>query len=78
MLLEIAGFIAGENHYGTLLAFTLMSKTIKQEMEPLLYETVFVWKVIDLAREPGTNGREYLAAYKYTKSVLCRCQLPGN
>jgi hypothetical protein len=73
MLLEIAGFIAGNNDYGTLLSFTLMSKVIKQEMEPILYETVFVWNVKDLKREPEIGGQEWLDAYKYTKCVHCRC-----
>jgi hypothetical protein len=65
VLLEIGGFIAGSNAYGTLLSFSLMSKSIRVEMEPTLYETVFVWKASDLAREPGTE--RWIAGYEHTK-----------
>lgn len=33
ILLLIAGFVAGNNNYGTLLSFCIMSKRIKEEMK---------------------------------------------
>jgi hypothetical protein len=39
-LLIIVGFVAGDNKYGTLLNFALASKVIREEMNPVLYETI--------------------------------------
>jgi hypothetical protein len=41
LLLNIAGFVAGANEYGTLLDFSLLSKVIHQEFKPVLYETMW-------------------------------------
>lgn len=41
LLLNIAGFVAGANDYGTLLDFSLLSKVIHQEFKPVLYETMW-------------------------------------
>jgi hypothetical protein len=66
-LMEIGRFIAGNNDYGTLLSFSLMSKKIKKELEPTFYETIFFRDLKELVKEPGTCTHVYLHAYKYTK-----------
>lgn len=65
ILLNIAGFVAGGNHYATLLHFSLASKRIKEELKPVFYETMVFDGSRALAFEPGT--RQHLDAYKYTK-----------
>lgn len=65
--MTIAGFVAGSNNYGTLLAFSAASKRIRQEMEPVFYETLFIRDPKDLLKEPESGGRKYLEAYKLTK-----------
>lgn len=67
-MLEIAGFIAGDNNYGTLLSFCLMSRGIKDETESIFYETVLATDLANLQREPGSDRN--LEAYRYTKCVL--------
>lgn len=67
ILLNIAGFVAGSNHYGTLLAFCYMSKRIKKETESIFYETVLISEVEDLHRESGSQ--KLLNTYRFTKYV---------
>jgi hypothetical protein len=41
ILLTIAEFVAGSNNNRTLLNFSLMSKLIREEVKPVLYETMW-------------------------------------
>lgn len=41
-MVNIADFLAGANHYGTLSSFCLISKRLKEETKPVLYETIFL------------------------------------
>ncbi|KAJ9120574.1 hypothetical protein QFC22_002503 [Naganishia vaughanmartiniae] len=42
LLINIAGFVAGNDSYGTLLNLSLMSKRLRKETIPTLYETI-IW-----------------------------------
>lgn len=64
ILLTITGFIAGANNYGTLLNFSLVSKLIREELKPVLYETMWFADGRRLAYE-GT--KRHSDTYKFTK-----------
>jgi hypothetical protein len=68
ILLNIAGFIAGNNDYGTLLAFCMASKQIQEETKSTFYETVLEPDTKYLLSKPG--ARLGLDAYRFTKYVL--------
>ncbi|KAJ9091841.1 hypothetical protein QFC20_007526 [Naganishia adeliensis] len=55
ILLNIAAFVAGDNNYGTLLNFCLVSKCIKEEMKPIFYETTVFNDPLDILLQNGTS-----------------------
>lgn len=67
ILLNIAGFIAGSNDYGTLLAFCMTSKQIQEETKSTFYETVLEPDTMYLLSESG--ARLGLDVYRFTKYV---------
>jgi hypothetical protein len=64
ILLNIAGFVAGANHYGTLLNFSLVSKLIREEVKPVLYETMWF---TDSRGVPADMGSKRHPEYKFVK-----------
>ncbi|KAJ9095217.1 hypothetical protein QFC20_006694 [Naganishia adeliensis] len=55
ILLSIAAFVAGDNNYGTLLNFCLVSKCLKEEMKPIFYETTVFNGPLDILLQNGTS-----------------------
>lgn len=67
ILLNIAAFVAGDNNYGTLLNFCLVSKCIKEDMKPIFYETRVFTGPQDVLLENGTDM--FSDAYGLTRYV---------
>lgn len=65
--MNIAGFLAGNDSYGTLLNFSLMSKRLRQESIPTLYETV-IWHERSRAKHDKTVFNSTSVFY-HTKCV---------
>lgn len=65
ILLSIAGFVAGNNDYGTLLSLHIMSKRFKEETTPLFYETVLEPDIEYLCRKP--ESKLGLEVYRFTR-----------
>jgi hypothetical protein len=64
ILLTVAGFVAGANNYGTLLNFSLVSKLIREEIKPVLYETMWF---ADERRFAYEGTKRHSDTHKYTK-----------
>lgn len=64
ILLNIAGFMAGANNYGTLLNFSLVSKLIREEVKPVLYETMWF---AEGGRLPTEATKRHSDVNKYIK-----------
>jgi hypothetical protein len=64
ILLNIAGFVAGSNNYGTLLNFSLVSKLIREEIKPVLYETMWFTDSNGLPMDMGSKRHP---EYKFVK-----------
>lgn len=66
ILLNIARFVVGNNDYGTMLSFSLMSKCIREETKAVFYETVTVYgNSFDL--RSGWGGPAYSDAKRCAK-----------
>ncbi|KAJ9105517.1 hypothetical protein QFC21_001888 [Naganishia friedmannii] len=66
LLMNIAGFVAGNNSYGTLLNFSLLSKRLRAETIPTLYETI-IWSSKGKS-DPSVHSRK-LSNYRHTNST---------
>lgn len=64
ILLNIGGYVAGANDYGTLLNFSLVSKIIHEEFRPVPYETMW-FADKEGFRSVGTE--RYSDIYKFAK-----------
>lgn len=68
ILLLVAGFVAGDNNYGTLLSFCLMSSRIREETKSVLYETIMPSEYQRLL--DGVPTQQYFETCRYTRYVM--------